>query len=418
MRNLIFIYPIFIIGFLFSILKTETAFAQNKAKHYFKMDYVKDMVFIGDKTVKEPFYISTKPITNRDYILFLIWITKTYVDYTDYYVDALPGLSDSIKRCFNDRLYLLFEYEYAFDIYLQKAEPYVADYIFNTEYLDYPIIGITWEQANMFTRWLSDRYNENSLFTNKVLEFEDYYKNEDSFSTESYLFDNYVGRLNVNCSDYDYLNLYERIKKLKKIIRPTFHIATSYELEALNRYFDNKKMDVDFGRMKNYKECSFEFLDIYYNHYLTYDNKQNLILNKYFVSEEGGYNLTNNKTTKFVYPEKYSEWCLDSYLTKQADNLASIYNGYGFIDHSFKKLVQQREDDVIQRKDSIGIFPYIVIGDKEDELFNVLKTSVFNPKSANIVKPFIYDHNKNMIINKDGDIFTTFRVAVNAIKKQ
>ena len=134
-------------------------------------------------TTFEDFAIRTKPILNREYIIFLSWYMDVYGNsYPEKVVQILP--EGAI-----DPSYFLDDY---LDI-LPASSDLLKAYILNPKYLNYPLLGLKANQVLEMNKWLSDRYNENCLIELGVYHFNPNQKDSDSFATEAYLVDQYEG---------------------------------------------------------------------------------------------------------------------------------------------------------------------------------------------------------------------------------
>jgi|GEM_PF-6114898 len=120
-------------------------------------------------------------ITNRDYLVYINWLIKVYgAAYPERVWEAIPQDCIIIDR---DSLSLS-----NFGQILSNTNGYWRDYNFNYNYIDYPLIGLDYNQVGDFLKWLSDRYNEIALIKQKgraIGFFEQSY--EDSFSLETHL---------------------------------------------------------------------------------------------------------------------------------------------------------------------------------------------------------------------------------------
>ncbi len=72
-------------------------------------------------------------------------------------------------------------------------EPFVEYYFTYPAYNDYPVVGVSWEQAMQYSEWRSDRVNEMMLIKNGYLDNNNEQANEDNFNTEAYTSGKYVG---------------------------------------------------------------------------------------------------------------------------------------------------------------------------------------------------------------------------------
>ncbi len=134
-------------------------------------------------TTFEDFAIRAKPILNREYIIFLSWYLDVYGNsYPEKVVQILPEGA-------MDPSYFLDDYPEA----LPASSDLLKAYILNPKYLNYPLLGLETNQVLEMNKWLSDRYNENCLIELGVYHFNPNQKDSDSFATEAYLVDQYVG---------------------------------------------------------------------------------------------------------------------------------------------------------------------------------------------------------------------------------
>lgn len=142
-------------------------------------------------TSSDTFLISEKPVTNREYLVYLMWIYNVYgSDYPDNFFRAVPGIHITDHDEFREKYS---RSALSLEVIFAHTPSFVRNYMFNPKYLDYPVIGISWEQATHFCYWLSDRYNEATLIRQGYMETNFNQISEDCFVTESYLVDQYAG---------------------------------------------------------------------------------------------------------------------------------------------------------------------------------------------------------------------------------
>lgn len=121
------------------------------------------------------FYIDETEVANIHYREYLHWLGRTF--------DGETWLDDLMMKAKPDSLVWRSELSY--------NEPYVEYYFSHPSFNYYPVVGVTWKQANDYCRWRTDRVNELNLIKAGVLDQKKQMKGaqgEDNFVTESYLF--------------------------------------------------------------------------------------------------------------------------------------------------------------------------------------------------------------------------------------
>lgn len=179
------IYSVFFVVILFSCNSSLSQLTERRA--VFKQGYN----YANDYGFGEGFDsgIRNSPITNREYLIFLCWNIEVYGDsYPEYVLELFPNNTIN-KKNISETPYNRKDYSGVFS----GADGVFRDYILNTYYLDYPLIGLTSDQLERLYRWLSDRYNENLLVKIKYLNWNSEQKDEDSFSLEAFLSGQYQG---------------------------------------------------------------------------------------------------------------------------------------------------------------------------------------------------------------------------------
>ncbi|MCJ8210753.1 SUMF1/EgtB/PvdO family nonheme iron enzyme [Mucilaginibacter sp. RS28] len=96
------------------------------------------------------FYMDDTEVANVDWLEYLHWLNINYPDDKRLYYEALP-----------DTL--------VWRSPLSYNEPYVSNYFRHPAYQDYPVVGVTWDQAQDYCVWRTDRMNENLLRNANIL---------------------------------------------------------------------------------------------------------------------------------------------------------------------------------------------------------------------------------------------------------
>ena len=123
------------------------------------------------------FYIDQKEVSNKNYKDYLHWLEKVYI----------PTNQDSIVNQARPDT-LVWRSELAYN------EPMVEAYFRHPSFNDYPVVGISWDQANEYCKWRTDRANEKLLTKLGYIDA----KNDankplgaNNFNKEAYLTDEY-----------------------------------------------------------------------------------------------------------------------------------------------------------------------------------------------------------------------------------
>jgi formylglycine-generating enzyme required for sulfatase activity len=99
------------------------------------------------------FRIDKYEVSNKKYRTYIHWLEKIFI----------PLGQDSIVRAaLPDTSVWKTELSY--------NDPMVEGYFRSNAFNDYPVVGVTWEQANNYCRWRTDRANENTLIKFKLID--------------------------------------------------------------------------------------------------------------------------------------------------------------------------------------------------------------------------------------------------------
>lgn len=122
------------------------------------------------------FFIGETEVTNYHYREYLTWLKVVFPPEEEKYKHIYEGsLPD--PEVFNNKL--------------SRNDFDNETYLFSPEFSYYPVVGVTWLQANNYCDWLTDRANEYSLIQKGILS-KDFYSNEEYnygnkyFDAESY----------------------------------------------------------------------------------------------------------------------------------------------------------------------------------------------------------------------------------------
>jgi formylglycine-generating enzyme len=128
------------------------------------------------------FYMDETEVTNQNWKLYVEWLNNTYVSYPEVARDAQPD-----STVWRDEL--------------AYNEPLVNTYYRHPSYNEYPVVGVSWKQAERYCEWRTDRVNEMILIEKGIQNPSPEAKDSESFNTQSYLSGQYKGNVKKNLKD-------------------------------------------------------------------------------------------------------------------------------------------------------------------------------------------------------------------------
>jgi gliding motility-associated lipoprotein GldJ len=160
------------------------------------------------------FYMDQTEVSNLAYLEYLYWLNRVFgQDFPAVVRNARPDT-------------LVWREKLAYN------EPLVDNYLRHPAYHDYPVVGVTWVQANDFCTWRTDRVNEMLLISEGVLDFDPDQKNRDNFNTDAYLAGQYIGLVNKPKANLDPSSTGERAVNLQDgLLLPVYRLPTEAEWE-------------------------------------------------------------------------------------------------------------------------------------------------------------------------------------------
>ncbi len=120
------------------------------------------------------FYMDECEVANVDWREYMYWIARVYPDFPQKIKEVMPDT-------------LVWRTELAYN------EPYLENYFRHPSFSDYPVVGVSWEQAVAYCKWRTDRVNEQILINEGILDYSVDQAGQNVFTTETYLSGQYQG---------------------------------------------------------------------------------------------------------------------------------------------------------------------------------------------------------------------------------
>ena len=161
------------------------------------------------------FYMDQTEVSNLDYLEYIYWLERIYgSDYPEMITKALPDT-------------LVWRNSLSYN------EPMVEIYFRHPAYRDYPVVGVSWLQANDYALWRSDRVNEMLLIEAGVLAFDPNQDKDNHFTTEAYLAGQYTGVIANGFKDLNPSNPtgQRSVRMEDGILLPKYRLPTEAEWE-------------------------------------------------------------------------------------------------------------------------------------------------------------------------------------------
>ncbi|MDB2657453.1 SUMF1/EgtB/PvdO family nonheme iron enzyme, partial [Crocinitomicaceae bacterium] len=160
-------------------------------------------------------------VTNFHWLEYLYWIGRAYGEsYPMVQKNALPDTLVWRSK-------------------LGDNEKYVDYYLRHPAYRDYPVVGVSWLQANDFCKWRTDRVNEYILIREGIFKFNNDQRNENAYNTDAYYAGQYdeeslvrnIENLNPDAVDAKGKLGRRQVRMEDGILLPRYRLPTEAEWE-------------------------------------------------------------------------------------------------------------------------------------------------------------------------------------------
>jgi len=160
------------------------------------------------------FYMDMAEVANVDYREYLYWLGRVFgVDYPSVISQALPDT-------------LVWRSKLGYN------EPYVELYLRHPAYNFYPVVGVSWTQANRYCEWRTDRVNEYIMIREGILKIDPNQQNEENFNTDAYLAGQFEGVVKNDLYDLNPNGSGTRKVRVEDgIMLPKYRLPTEAEWE-------------------------------------------------------------------------------------------------------------------------------------------------------------------------------------------
>jgi len=178
-----------------------------------EQDVIYDWNNIPRKVTLASFYMDETEVRNVDYREYLYWLSRVFIDYPEVHRQALPDTMVWLSP-------------------LGYNEPFVEYYFRHPGYNDYPVVGVSWIQADAYCSWRSDRVNEKLLIDEGILEMDaENQQNAENFNTDAYLAGQYEGIVKQNLPSLNPNQQDRRVRMEDGILLPKYRLPTEAEWE-------------------------------------------------------------------------------------------------------------------------------------------------------------------------------------------
>ncbi len=307
------------------------------------------------------FYMDETEVSNFDYREYLNWTRRVYKSYPEVYQKALPDT-------------LVWREELSYN------EPYVETYLRFPSFDNYPVVGVSWVQANEYSKWRSNRVNEMLLIERGVLSPNTADQvDSDNFDTKAYFSGQYEGSVNKNMPDLA-TGGERRARPSDGITLPDYRLPSEAEWEyaalALvgnqspskdeiytdRRYFPWDKNTARYKRhdkrqgqfMANFRRSSGDYMGVAGR--LNDKAAFTAPVRSYYPNDFGLYNMAGN----------VSEWVSDVYRKTTFLDLSDAENQElnPYRGNRFKEYVRDENGGLVE-KDSLGRLKERYVEDEE-----------------------------------------------------
>ena len=334
------------------------------------------------------FYMDETEVSNRSYREFVYWMKRAYgEEYPERVRDIYPD-----TNAWRDRL--------------AWREGFVDYYFQSPIYEEYPVVGVSWEQACKFCTWRTDRVNEKILVDMGIILLDQTDLNgESAFQTDVYLAGQYRGEAGEELENLDPSAGGEprRVRREDGILLPPYRLPTEAEWEFAALGMIGNTYDERVVEHKTYPWAGQSLRSAnkkYYGQFLANFKRSRGDAMGVAGNLNDGWDYT--APVKWYFPNDYglyhmagnvSEWCMDVY--RKDVNPIGGNDMNPFRGNVYKAPVFV--DDEIKINDTTGSIEYKLVDDDNNRR-NYRQADNINYLDGDYAST-IYDYNGNMPID-------------------
>ena len=340
------------------------------------------------------FYLDETEVRNVDYLEYLYWIERVYgQSYPEVY-----------KKCLPDTLVWRDKLGY--------NEPYIEAYLRHPAYRNYPVVGVSWTQANDYCIWRTDRVNERILIDACILEPDYEQIDENTFNLDSYLAGQYEGVIGCGIVNLNPIKEDKRGARMEDgILLPRYRLPTEAEWEFAALGYIGNTINENISERKLYPWNGSSLRNSNKN------NQGEIMAN--FKKARGDNmgvagNLNDNADitapVRSHWPNDYGLYCMAGNVSEWVmDVYRPVIEQTSGTDHrpfrgSVFKTQKRDEDGFIEEKDSLGRITMVDV-DVQDNVYrrNYKKADNINYNDGDIESQMGIDWNNFLDESSEAD---------------